>query len=311
MALLKLLTGCVVVLALAMNTRPVMASTLNALGVDVGPLGNPFYVALARGAQYEAKKLNAAARIVVVSNKNDLNEDVSAIDTFISMKVNLILLEPADSEAIGPAVAKARAAGIPVVGLDAGANGADINVTTDNEQAGRIACQYLASSMHGAGKVVIIPSIQVKALVDRVRGCKYALKTFPGINVIADNQRGDGSRVSGLNVMQSLLTRFPVIDGMFTINDEMSIGASLAAKSLHLSKIKIVGVDGSPAGEKALKTNPNFIASASQDPFGLGALAVKYGLDLINHDKDPPIVRIPSKLLTHENVIGYKGWGSQ
>ncbi len=57
----------------------------------------------------------------------------------------------------------------------------------------------------------------------------------------------------GLEIMTSLLAANPKIDGVFAINDPTAIGADLAAKQAQRHEFFIVGVDGSPDGEEALK----------------------------------------------------------
>lgn len=56
-----------------------------------------------------------------------------------------------------------------------------------------------------------------------------------------------------LEVMTSLLIAHPKIDAVFAINDPTAIGADLAAKQAQRSEFFIMGVDGSPDGEEALK----------------------------------------------------------
>ncbi len=113
--------------------------------------------------------------------------------------------------------------------------------------------------------------------------------------------------------MQSLLTRFTSIDGVFAINDPTAIGAELAARQMHRGNFPITSVDGAPDAETALK-DPNakqFVATASQDPFMMARLAVQEGVGLMNGKKpetDPLLM--DSKLVTRENVGDYKGWTS-
>ena len=62
--------------------------------------------------------------------------------------------------------------------------------------------------------------------------------------------------------MTSLLAANPKIDGVFAINDPTAIGADLAAKQAQRNEFFIVGVDGSPDGEEALKReNSLFVAT--------------------------------------------------
>jgi ribose transport system substrate-binding protein len=309
--MLKVLAAIVAAMFLGLSINGVQARSLKSIGLIVGPLGNPFYVALAKGIESAARTINPDIRVTVISNQNDLNQDVTGVNTLIAAGVDLIILDAADSRAIEPSVRKAREAGITVVGLDAGAQGAEVNLTTDNAQAGKIVCQYLADTIHHRGNVVVINSVPMVALTERVQGCESALKKYSDIKIISDDQRGDGSRDTGLSVMENLLSRFPRIDGVFAINDQMAVGADLAAEQLHRTGLTIVGVDGSPEAEGALKTDTMFVASASQDPFALAVEAVSIGDDLFHGKKQATeTILIPATLLTRDNIAAYRGWNS-
>jgi ribose transport system substrate-binding protein len=293
---------------LSVSASALQAKELNSVGIIVGPLGNPFYVALAKGIETEVKKINPNAKITAVSNDYDLNKDVTAVDTFVASGADIIFLDAADSEAIAPTVKRAMAAGVTVVGIDAGAKGAPVNLTVDNSDAGRISCQYLADKLGHKGNVVIIDSVPMAAIAQRVQGCKAVFAQYPDIKILSSEERGDGSRDSGLKVMSALLTRFPDVDGVFTINDQMAIGANLAAKQLHRS-IEITGIDGSPEAEEALKGDTMFIGTAAQSPFNVGAQSVKAGYALFQGQKpEKDLVLIKPALVTRDDVGQYKGW---
>jgi ribose transport system substrate-binding protein len=293
---------------LSVSASALQAKELNSVGIIVGPLGNPFYVALAKGIETEVKKINPNAKITAVSNDYDLNKDVTAVDTFVASGADIIFLDAADSEAIAPAVKRAMAAGVTVVGVDAGAKGAPVNLTVDNSEAGRISCQYLADKLGHKGNVVIIDSVPMAAIAQRVQGCKAVFAQYPDIKILSSEERGDGSRDSGLKVMSALLTRFPDVDGVFTINDQMAIGANLAAKQLHRS-LEITGIDGSPEAEEALKGDTMVIGTAAQSPFNVGAQSVKAGYELFQGQKpEKDLVLIKPALVTRDDVGQYKGW---
>jgi ribose transport system substrate-binding protein len=306
--MLKPLTPIAATLVLSLSASALEAKELKSVGVIVGPLGNPFYVALAKGIDAEVKKINPNAKVTAVSNDYDLNKDVTAMETFIAAGTDIIFLDAADSEAIAPTVKKAIDAGVTVVGVDAGAKGAPVNLTVDNTAAGRIACQYLADKLDHKGNVVIIDSVPMVAIAQRVEGCKATLAKYPDVKILSADQRGDGSRDSGLKVMQTLLTRFPDVNGVFSINDQMAMGADLAAKQLHRT-LAITGIDGSPEAEEALKTNTMFVGTAAQSPFNVGTESVKAGYDLFEGEKpEKDLILIAPTLVTRDDIADYKGW---
>jgi ribose transport system substrate-binding protein len=303
-----LLAGAVVALTASGGT----AAELKKIGITLGSLGNPFFVALANGAKAKAQETNPKVEVISASADYDLNKQFTQIDNFIAAGVNMILLNATDAKAILPAVKRAQAAGVVVVAVDVAAAGADATVQTNNVQAGQIACQFIVDKLGGKGDVIIQNGPQVSAVTDRVKGCKEVFGKAPGIKVLSDDQDAKGSREGGLNVMQGHLTRFPKIDAVFAINDPQAIGTDLAAKQLGRTGIVITSVDGAPDVEGALKGNTMVQASASQDPYMMAQIAVQTGVDIMNGKKPAdPMILMESKLITRDNIAQYKGWSSR
>ena len=299
--------------ALALASGAVQAKDLKTIGISLGSLGNPFFIALAKGAEFEAKKTNPNVKLLTFGYDYDLGKQVNQIDNFIAAGVDLILLNPGDVKALKPAITKAQAAGIKVVAVDTFADGADAAVTTDNVQAGQIACQYFIDKLGMKGNVIIENGPQVSSVVDRVNGCKAALAKAPDMKLLSSDQDGKGQRDAGLTVMKSLLTRFPKVDAIFTINDPQALGSNLAAKQLNRTDMIITSVDGAPDIEAALKdpNTPMIQASASQDPFAMARKAVDVGVELLNGKQpEQKITLLPAALVTRDNVANNKGWTS-
>ena len=290
------------------------AKDLKSIGISLGSMGNPFFVALAKGATFEAQKSNPNVKVTTLGYDYDLGKQFTQIDNFIAAGVDLILLNPGDPKAIGPAIRKAQAAGIVVVAVDTAAAGADAVVTTNNIQAGQIACQYIVDNLKGKGNVIIENGPQVSSVIDRVNGCKDVFSKASGIKVLSSDQDGKGSRDGGLAVAQALLTRFSNVDAIFTINDPQAIGTALAAKQMSRPNFIITSVDGAPDIESALK-DPNYTqikASASQDPYYMARKAVQEGVAIMGgHPPADKVTLLNSVLVTRENVGSYKGWTAE
>lgn len=287
------------------------AKELKSIGVTVGDLANPFFVQIAKGAELKAKELAGdKVNVTSVSSGYDLGQQVAQIDNFIAAKTDMIILNAADSKGIGPAVERAKKAGIVVVAVDVAADGANATVTSNNYQAGEIACQTITDKLNGKGNVVIINGPPVSAVQDRVQGCMDVLAKHKGIKLLSHNQNAKGSREGGLEVMTSLLIAHPKIDAVFAINDPTAIGADLAAKQAQRKEFFIMGVDGSPDGEDALKqSNSLFNGTPAQDPQVMAAKAVEIGYDILQGKAAPkkPVL-IPVTLINRDNIKDYKGW---
>lgn len=299
-------------LVAAACAAPAAAKDLKSIGITLGTLGNPFFVVVVKGAEAEARKINPNVKVTSVGADYDLGKQFSQIDNFIAAGVDLILINAVDPVSIGPAVAKARKAGITVVAVGDKAQGADGYVAINNKQAGERTCEFMVQKMGGQGDVLIVNGPQVSAVVARVEGCKEVLAKHPKIKILNSDQDAKGSRDGGFSVTQSLLTRYAKVDGIFGINDPTAIGASLAAKQMGRKNIVITGVDGSPDIESAIADPGTMIvASGTQDPFAMAADAVKIGAAIVaGHKPAQTEIAMDSVLLTSQNLSTFKGWNA-
>ena len=111
----KLLAATAMAAAIAM---PAAGKDLQKIGISVGLLGNPFFVATIKGIEDRAKEINPKVQVTSVSADYDLNKQVSQIDSFIAAGVDIIMLNAVDAKAIAPAVKKAQAAGVIVAATE-------------------------------------------------------------------------------------------------------------------------------------------------------------------------------------------------
>ena len=291
---------------------PSAATELARIGVTVTDLGNPFFVRIARGVENAARRIaGKEVKVFVASSAYDLARQNEQIDGFIRKKVDLIVLIATDPLAIEPSVRQAQAAGIRVIALDVRAAGADATFTTDNVQAGELACRHIVQRLNGIGNVVIISGPPVSSIVDRLAGCDAVLKAAPGINLLSAERNGGGSMEGGFSKMTDILTAYPHIDAVFAINDPTALGADEAARQAGRNEFFIVGVDGSPKVRQRLRDADSLIAATvAQMPDLLAQKAVEAGYDLLRGKPLPnPTVLIPAVLLTRESAPETGGWG--
>jgi ribose transport system substrate-binding protein len=285
---------------------------LQSVGVTVGDLSNPFFVVMARGAEQAAKKIGGNdVRVTVVSSGYDLNQQFNQIENFVAADTNLIVLNASDSKGIRPAVDQARKAGSVVVAVDTAVEAdVDATVTTNNLQAGKVSCQYIADRLQGKGNVVIVNGPPVTSVIERVDGCLDVLSKYPQIKILSQDQNAEGSRDGGLRVMSDLLTTFPNIDAVFAINDPSGVGADLAANQAKRKDFFIVGVDGAPEAIEAIASEGSlYAATATQDPRGMAETAVEVGNEILRGNKPKSNnILIPVKLITKDNVDTSEGW---
>ncbi|MFJ8845282.1 substrate-binding domain-containing protein [Streptomyces cyaneofuscatus] len=274
------------------------------VGMSLSTLNNPFFVQMKDGAQAEAKK--AGIDLTVTDAQNDASQQANQLQNFTSSGVSSIIVNPVDSDAVGPGVRSANKADIPVIAADRGVNKADTAtlVASDNVAGGKLAADALADKLGGKGSIVILQGTAGTS-ASRERGAGFAegLKAYPDIKVVA-KQPADFDRTKGLDVMTNLVQSHPGITGVFAENDEMALGAVKALGSKAGKSVSVVGFDGTPDGLKAVEAGTLY-ASVAQQPSELGRIAVQNAVKAAKGDKVEKTVKVPVKVVTRENVADF------
>ncbi|WP_406106573.1 substrate-binding domain-containing protein [Streptomyces sp. NBC_01003] len=281
------------------------SGTSTKLGLSVSTLNNPFFVQMKAGAQAEAKK--EGVKLTVTDAQNDASQQANQLQNFTSEGMSSVIVNPVDSDAVGPAVRGANKADIPVVAADRGVNKAKTAtlVASDNVAGGRQAAKTLADKLGGSGKIVILQGTAgTSASRERGQGFAEGIKAYPGIKVVA-KQPADFDRTKGLDVMTNMLQANAGVDGVFAENDEMALGAIKALGSKAGKSVAVVGFDGTPDGLKAVEAGTLY-ASVAQQPKELGRIAVQNAVRAAKDKKVAQMVKVPVKVVTSKNVASFK-----
>ncbi|MEU1125923.1 substrate-binding domain-containing protein [Streptomyces sp. NPDC005899] len=280
------------------------SGTTTKVGMSLSTLNNPFFVQMKQGAQAEAEK--AGIDLTVTDAQNDASQQANQLQNFTSSQVDSVIVNPVDSDAVGPGVRSANKAGIPVVAADRGVNKADTAtlVASDNVAGGKLAAKALAGKLGGKGDIVVLQGTAGTS-ASRERGAGFAagIKAYPGIRVVA-TQPADFDRTKGLDVMTNLLQGHPGITGVFAENDEMALGAVKALGAEAGKSVSVVGFDGTPDGLKAVEAGTLY-ASVAQQPKELGRIAVRNAVRAADGEKVDSTVKVPVKVVTRQNVADF------
>ncbi|MFL9650347.1 ribose ABC transporter substrate-binding protein RbsB [Exiguobacterium chiriqhucha] len=249
------------------------------IGLSISTLNNPFFVALKDGAEEQATELDAT--LTVADAQNDAAKQVSDVEDMIQKGMDLILINPTDSEAVGAAVQSANDAGIPVITVDRNAESGDVvvHVASDNVAGGKLAGEYMVELVGEGGKVVELEGIPgASATRDRGQGFNEAIDGK--LDVVA-KQSANFDRAQGLTVMENILQDNKDIVAVFAHNDEMALGAVQALNSAGLNDVKVIGFDATDDAVKAVEDG-TMAATVAQKPTEIGKLGVEAA---VNHLK--------------------------
>lgn len=273
------------------------AASNGKIGLIVSTLNNPFFVTLKEGAESKAAELGL--ELVVLDSQNDAAAELSNMEDLLTQGVDVILINPTDSDAVGNAIKAANAKEVPVITLDRGANAGEVvtHIASDNVAGGVMAGEYIAELLGGKGKVVELEGIAgTSAARDRGQGFNDAIGAT-SIEVVA-NQVADFDRTKGLSVMENILQAQPEIDAVFAHNDEMALGALKAIESAGRDII-VVGFDATDDAVKSVEDG-GMAATVAQQPALIGELGVDAAQKVIAGESLEAFIPVALKLIKND-----------
>jgi ribose transport system substrate-binding protein len=265
------------------------------IGLAISTLNNPFFVDLEAGAKAKATELGV--KLVTLDSQDDSATEMSNVEDLINQGVDVIMINPTDSDAVKSAVEAANKANIPVITLDRGANGGEVvsHIASDNVAGGKLAGGYIVELLGGKGKVVELEGIPgASAARDRGQGFNEAIGGTD-LEVVA-KQTANFDRAEGLTVMENILQAQPEIDAVFAHNDEMALGALEAIKASGRDII-VVGFDATDDAKAAVE-NGEMAATVEQLPKEIGSLGIETAVKILNNEQVEDMIPVDLQLVT-------------
>lgn len=241
------------------------------IGLVISTQNNPFFVTLKEGAEAKAKELGHD--LIVLDSQDNPAKELGNVEDLLVKGVDVLLINPTDSDAVVSSVKAANRSKIPVVTLDRAANGGNVvsHVASDNVLGGEMAGNFIVEKLGGKGKVVELEGIPGTTAA-RDRGTGFNKAAAGKLEVVA-KQAADFDRTKGLNVMENILQAQPEIQAVFAHNDEMALGA-LKAIEASGRNIFVVGFDATDDAVTAVKEG-KLAATVAQKPAEIGAIGVE------------------------------------
>lgn len=282
-------------------------------------------VAMRKGLEEEAANINRDLKAkgdrltlipyVAGDGSAGIVNQIKQMDEMIDNKrVDLIIVQPTDNAALVAPLLKANAKKIPVVTYDQYIVKGEIAsyVTSNNYQAGFLAGEYLASMFEDSYemKVILVEYPKVSSTVERVDGFIDALhKEKQKFKILATYEAVEP--VSGKKAGADILWQFPnkkSIDAIFTVNDGGGLEIVSAISKAKRNEIKIATVDGDPKSVINLKTNRNTVIDSAQFCAEIGRQSMAVGWKILQGQKYPKKILVPTYPITKATVDQYPGW---
>ncbi|MBD7945896.1 MULTISPECIES: ribose ABC transporter substrate-binding protein RbsB [Psychrobacillus] len=263
------------------------------IGLSVSTLNNPFFVTLSDGAEAKADELGAT--VTVVDAQDNASKQASDVEDLIQQGVDLIIINPVDSQAVVSSVESANAANIPVVTVDRSSEGGEVvaHIASDNVAGGELAGEYLLE-LAGEGAAVVE--------LEGIAGSSAARDRGQGFNNVADGkldvvakQTANFNRAEGLTVMENILQSNPDIKGVFAHNDEMALGALEAIEAAG-KDIIVIGFDATDDAVKSVE-NGKLAGTIAQKPEQIGEKAMEAAIKALNGEEVEASIPVDLELI--------------
>ncbi|MGZ0199284.1 substrate-binding domain-containing protein [Streptomyces sp. RM1] len=263
---------------------------------------------------------NGKAQVVYANAKQDASTQNQQVDTMITNKVDVLIVDAVDTAAIKSSVQKAKDAGIPVVAYDRLAQGPISAYTSfDNETVGKTQGEALLKALGSkakSGKIVMMNGSITDPNAAQFK--KGAHEVLDGkVNVGKEYDTKDWKPENANSNMQAAISALGKknIVGVYSANDGMAGGIITALKAAGIS-VPVTGQDAELAGVQRIVSGDQYMSvykpyAPEADAAAEMAVALAQGksLDSIAKDKvdspttkQVPTVILPVTSLTKDNI---------
>lgn len=272
-------------------------------------LNNPFYEII--DEEIRAVVENHGDILISRDPALSVSRQAEEIQALIDSGIDVLFLNAVDWQKIGPALEIAYKAHVPVIVIDTNVEDDKLvacTIVSDNYLAGVECAEHLAANAQG-GNIVLLKHSEAKSAVDRIQGFMDTIQKYPSFNII-DAAECKGQLELAMPAMEQLLAKHRDIDIVMALNDPAAMGAMAALKNAgQLQNVRVYGVDGAPE-TKEMIADGHMTATALQSPRTIGRIAAARAYEILAGIHGDKLIKLPTDLLTRENVFRYNiaGW---
>jgi len=285
------------------------------IGIAAREITNDYNRDIIAGAEKVLKE--AGAEVVVTDGGSDPRKHNENIESLINSGVAGIVIQLGDAQQLAPVVAKAAAAGIPVVTTSIGSKteGVLADVGGDDALMSAMVSRALLSSIGYKGDVYVFWVPGAPILETRKRILQAMVADYPQVKLHEVPTEHNAARVQAQ--MEDILTANPEpgsIAAVWGAYDLLVSGAVEAVRRNERNEIKIGSIDGDRVGfQMLLDEESPFVATVVQDVPRIGSLAAEILLKGMGGETEfPSTLFTDAWLATRANGVASaeKRWGS-
>jgi ribose transport system substrate-binding protein len=265
------------------------------IGITQNHVGIDSYQTTYEKAFIEAAEANDRAETVVLDAGGDVARQIGQMRDLIQQKVDVIIIWPTNGKAVVPVVRQANRAGIPVVVTNSqvAPEGQEFIAAfsgPDNIKQGIYSAEMMCDALQGRGQIVQITGMPgYTTAIERQKGFDDRLaEACPGVTQI-EIQPGNWNREKAQTVMETFLTKYDNIDGVYSGDDNMGAGALNAAKAAgRADEIVFIGATNFAVGYEAMERG-EYYGSIYQSPVDDARNALQTAIDIADGKEVPKL----------------------
>ncbi|MCH8550867.1 MAG: sugar ABC transporter substrate-binding protein [Natronospirillum sp.] len=297
---------------LSLGLMLVASASVNAqslrIGITQNNVGVDSYQTTYERAFIEAAEENPDVETIVLDAGGDVARQIGQMQDLIQQQVDAIIIWPTDGQAVVPAVRQAHSAGIPVVVTnsqiaDAGFDYIQSFSGPDNITQGAYSAEMMCDALGGEGEIVQIAGQPgYTTAMERAQGFEERLAEMcPGVTLM-ETQPGNWNRERSQSVMENFLTKYDRIDGVYSGDDNMGVGALNAALAANRAdEIIFVGATNFAVGYEAMEEG-NYWGSVYQSPVEDARNALATAIAVANGEEVPFLNYFDTPKITQDNM---------
>jgi ribose transport system substrate-binding protein len=293
-------------------------STDSGNGSTAGGDGGAYSIAFIPGVANDAYYGSVACGIQSIADKNGATVDVQAPNSFsptdqipilqsvIATSPDAIIIAPTDATALYAPLREAVDAGIKVILVDTTLDDpsiAESQVSSDNEEAGKVAAQTLVDALGGeSGSVITVNLTAGVTTTDaREKGFADEIAADSSVNYLGQ-QYSNNSVQTAESIISAAIAANPDLVGVFSTAAFNTEGAVAALKSAAMTdQVKVVGFNANPPGIDQIR-NGEVFAQVVLKPYDEGVQAAEQTFNALNGDPVEKVISTGALVATADNL---------
>lgn len=267
-----------------------------------------FFNQMNDGAQEAADELGID--LTIFNANDDAAKQNEGVANFVTQGFDAIIVVAIDVEGIKPALQEAKAAGIPVIAVDAVVedDAVAVQVGVDNAAAGaeigKFVADYMAENAVTNKNIGIIGALN--SFIQNLRKDSFVEVVEGAGATITQVVDGQNRQEAAMTASENLFTAQQDTGIMYATGEPAMVGAVAAVRSQNKGdSVKLFGWD--LTAEVITGIDDGFVVGVvQQDPKTEGYEAVKAALTLIEGGTVESFIDVPIVIVTKDNVEPYR-----